>query len=192
VNIPESASRLGAVALAALWGLQLSAGSGWAAEGEKTWRPAYDLVMMWINFGILAFLLVKYARAPLLNLLRGEARKKAKAIEEAEESNRQMAQRLQDTVDSLDKGRERLRSVKERIIREGERRKQEIIESARRDSQLMLEQTRTRIDHQILEARDRLKAELIDRAVAKALDRLPGLLTTDDQKRLVEKFIEEV
>ena len=84
-----------------------------------------------------------------------------------------------------------MQSLKERLIREGERQRSEIIESARSESRIMLEQTRLRIDHQIVEARDRLKAELIDRAVEAALGRLPGVMTADDQKGLVETFIKE-
>jgi F-type H+-transporting ATPase subunit b len=147
--------------------------------------------MMWINFGILAFLLARYARAPLLNLLREEAKKTAQALEEAEESRRQTVQKLQDTVAALENSRERLRSIRERIIRDGERTKQEIIESARRESQGLLDQTRARVNHQIFEAQEHLKAELIDRAVEVALERLPRLITADDQKRLMEKFIQE-
>jgi F-type H+-transporting ATPase subunit b len=177
--------------MAAFIGLHLSAVCGWAAEGEKSWRATYDLVMMWVNFGILAFLLARYARAPLLNLLREEAKKTAQALEEAEESRRQTVQKLQDTVAALEDSRERLRSIRERIIRDGERTKQEIIESARRESQGLLDQTRARVNHQIFEAQEHLKAELIDRAVEVALERLPRLITADDQKRLMEKFIQE-
>jgi F-type H+-transporting ATPase subunit b len=191
MTISKFAIHLGVVFLGALGGLHLTAFSGWAAEGEKSWRATYDLVMMWVNFGILAFLLAKYARAPLINLLRGEGKKTARAIEEVADGKKLMAQKLQDTIAALDSSRERLRSVKERIIRDGERKKQEIIESARQDSQIMLEQTRTRIDHQVSEARERLKAELIDLTVEAALERLPHLMTVDDQKRLVEKFIKE-
>jgi F-type H+-transporting ATPase subunit b len=183
--------RLPAVAIILIGGLHLMAGSCWADEGGSTWRSTYDEVMLWLNFGILAFLLVKYGRAPLIGFLRGEAQRTAEEIERVEESKRRTDAKVQEMASAVENRRERLQSLKERLIQDGERQRSEIIESARSESRIMLEQTRLRIDHQIVEARDRLKAELIDRAVEAALGRLPGVMTTDDQKALVETFIKE-
>ena len=41
-----------------------------ASSGE--WRPVYDEVMLWVNFFILAFIIVKYGRKPLMNFLNGQ------------------------------------------------------------------------------------------------------------------------
>ncbi len=169
----------------------LSAGCGLAAEDAKTWRATYDLIMMWVNFSILAFLIVKYGRKPLISFLEGESRKTAEDIQRSEENKQQMDRRFQETVDSLDDSRKRIDSIRERILRDGERRKQEIIESARRESQLMLERTRQKIDTQIAEAQLRLKRELVDRAVAIALERLPAEITAEEQLRLVDRFVRE-
>lgn len=183
--------RLPAVSIILIGGLHLMAGPGWAGDGGSTWRSTYDEVMLWLNFGILAFLLVKYGRAPLIGFLRGEAQRTAADIERAEQSKRRMDEKAQEMSTSVENRRERLQSLKERLIREGERKRLEIIESARKESRIMLEQTRVSIDHQIVDARERLKAELIDRAVEAAVERLPGVITADDQEKLVEKFIKE-
>jgi F-type H+-transporting ATPase subunit b len=180
-----------AVAIALAGALHLTAGSCWAGDGESTWRAAYDEVMLWLNFGILAFLLVKYGRGPLINFLKSEVQRTSEDIEQAEKSKRRMDEKVQEMTAAAQNRRERLQSLKERLIREGERKRREIIESARNDGRIMLEQTRLDIDHQINEARERLKAELIDRAVEAALGRLPGVITADDQKKLVETFIQE-
>jgi F-type H+-transporting ATPase subunit b len=147
--------------------------------------------MLWLNFGILAFLLVKYGRGPLINFLKSEVQRTSEDIEQAEKSKRRMDEKVQEMTAAAQNRRERLQSLKERLIREGERKRREIIESARNDGRIMLEQTRLDIDHQINEARERLKAELIDRAVEAALGRLPGVITADDQKKLVETFIQK-
>jgi len=94
-------------------------------------------------------------------------------------------------ISAAENRRERLLALKQRLIQEGERKYREIIESAQRDSRILLERTQVDIDHQISEAQQRLKAELIDRAVEAALERLPGMITADDQKALVETFIQE-
>jgi F-type H+-transporting ATPase subunit b len=177
--------------LAGIAAFALLEGYGLAAEDAKTWRATYDIVMMWVNFSILAFLIVKYGRKPLIRFLEGESRKTAEDLQRGEENKQQMDRRFQETVDSLDDSRKRIDSIRERILREGERRKQEIIESARRERQLMLERTRQKIDTQIAEAQLRLKRELVDRAVAIALERLPAEITAEEQLRLVDRFLRE-
>jgi F-type H+-transporting ATPase subunit b len=191
VKLFSAASRLAAAGLVLAGALHLTAGSGWAEDGGSTWRATYDEVMLWLNFGILAFLLVKYGREPLIHFLKGEIQRTSEEIEQAEKSKRRMDEKVQEMTAAAQNRRARLQSLKERLTQEGERKHREIIESARRDSRTLLEQTQMGIDHQINEAKQQLKAELIDRAVEAALERLPGVITADDQKKLVETFIQE-
>lgn len=183
--------RCGGILLAGLAGLHLSAAGSWAAEGEASWRATYDLVMMWVNFAILAFLLVKYARTPLLNLLKGEADKAAAGLTQAHANKERVAQQVEDTLKALENARERTRDIQEKILAEGARQRQRIIDSAEHESRLLLDRTRQKIDTQIVEARLRIRSELIDRAVALALERLPAEITPEEQARLVERFVRD-
>jgi F-type H+-transporting ATPase subunit b len=171
--------------------VHLSTVLGWTAEGEASWRATYDLVMMWVNFGILAFLLVKYARAPLLNLLKGEAEKTAAGLQQAQAGKEQADQKVAETMQALETARERLQHIQEKIIAQGARQRQQIIDSARQESRLLLERTRHKIDAQIAEAHLRIRSELIDRAVAVALERLPAEITAEEQLRLVDRFVRD-
>ncbi len=183
--------RHGCILIGGLAAVPFSAVFAWAAEDQASWRPTYDLVMMWINFGILAFLLAKYARAPLVNLLKGEADKTAAVLKQAQEGRERIDQEVQDTKKALESARERLRDTQEKIMREGARQRQRIIDSAQHESRLLIERTRLKIDVQIAEAHLRLRDELIDRAVALALERLPEEITPEEQARLVDRFIRE-
>jgi F-type H+-transporting ATPase subunit b len=171
--------------------IPFTAALGWAQEAQPSWRATYDLVMMWVNFGILAFLIAKYARAPLLNLLKGEADKTAAGLKEAQAGKEQADQKVQETLQALENARERLRGVQEKIIGEGERQRQRIIDSARHESELLLDRTRQKIGFQIADAQQRLKHELVDRAVALAMERLPAEITPEDQLRLVDRFVQK-
>ncbi len=179
------------ILLAGMGAIPFTAALGWAQEAQPSWRATYDLVMMWVNFGILAFLIAKYARAPLLNLLKGEADKTAAGLKEAQAGKEQADQKVQETLQALENTRERLRGVQEKIIGEGERQRQRIIDSARHESELLLERTRHKIDSQIYEAHLRLRSELIDRAVAVAMERLPAEITSEEQLRLVDRFVQK-
>ena len=191
MTIHYASIRRWSILLGGLSGVPLTALFGWTAEGEASWRGAYDVIMMWINFGILAFLLVKYARAPLMNLLKGEVKKTAATLERAQEGKQQIDQKVKDTLIALEEGRERLRTIQEKIVSEGERQKQQIIESAKHESRLMLERTRLKIDYEIFQAREKVKAEFIDRAVEAVLDRLPSEITPEEQTKLIDRFIQE-
>ena len=183
--------RRGGIVLAVLAGVPLGAAWGWAAEGEASWRATYDLVMMWVNFGILAFLLVKYLRAPLLNLLKDEAHRTGASLKQAQAGREQVDQKVQETVQALEGARERLREIQEKILTEGKRQRQLIIESAQHESRLMFDRANLKIDAQIAEAHLRLRSELIDRAVALAMERLPAEITAEEQLRLLDRFIRE-
>lgn len=183
--------RCGGILLGGLAGVPLSAALGWAAEGQASWRATYDLVMMWVNFGILAFLLVKYVRAPLLNLLKGEADKTASGLMQAQAGQEQVEQKVEATLKALENARERLRGIQEKILAEGVRQRQRIIDSAQHESRLLLERTRQKIDGQIADAHRRIRSELIDRAVALAIERLPAEITAEEQLRLVDRFVRE-
>jgi F-type H+-transporting ATPase subunit b len=178
--------------LAAGGAFLFGAATAWAeGEGGGGWRATWDLALMWINFVILAFFIVKYLRVPLMNFLHGESRKTAEAIQEAEETRARVAREMQAARSAIENSRERFAAVKERIVTEGERRRLELIESARRESQLMLERARQGAEHQLAEAHERLRAELVDGAIAAAQERLPALIQAEDQEKLIERFIRE-
>ena len=59
----------GSYLLACLILLHLSAFEVQAADSSGDWRPMFDLVMRWVNFLILAFLLIKFSRAPIKKFL---------------------------------------------------------------------------------------------------------------------------
>mgnify|MGYP001089497298 CR=1 FL=1 len=169
--------------------MPISAVLAWAAEGEGSWRATYDLVMMWVNFGILAFLLVKYVRAPLLNMLKGEAEKTAAGLTHAQTGKEQADRTIEETLRALETARERMRGIQEKILAEGVRERQRIIDSARHESDLLLERTHQKIEAQIAEARLSLKRDLVDRAVGLAMERLPAEITTEEQHRMVDRFV---
>ena len=138
---------------------------------------------------ILAFLLVKYVRAPLLNMLKGEAEKTAAGLTHAQTGKEQADRTIEETLRALETARERMRGIQEKILAEGVRERQRIIDSARHESDLLLERTHQKIEAQIAEARLSLKRDLVDRAVGLAMERLPAEITTEEQHRMVDRFV---
>jgi len=174
---------------AGLIALLLSGPTALAAENTENWRTTYDLVMRWVNFAIIAILLVKFAKTPLKNFLsdrKGQIERKIKAYEQQkEEIEEKIAENQKMLADSVI----RFEKIKQMIIETGERKKLQIIEDAQQESRVLLEATKHKIEHQIREARNTIRSELIEAAIALAEKRLPAEITAADEQKLTDLFL---
>lgn len=153
-------------------------------------RPMWDLIMRWVNFLILAFVIVKYSRAPIAQFIKEKRAETSLTIKQLEEKKQAAERKIQEGQVLLQTSRDRLALIKERIVAEGRRRKERIIEDARQESRLMLAAAQVRIDSQIRDAANRVRHELIDKATEMAEARLPKLLAEQDHQRLVKRWLD--
>jgi F-type H+-transporting ATPase subunit b len=176
--------------LAGILSLYLLGLDGYAAEGSSNWRPTYDLIMRWINFGIIVFVVYKYARKPFMNFLRGRKEKVAGEIEELETRRDEVVAKIDRTQKDIEESDVRFAKLKERIIQQGEKKKSEIIESAQTHGKSMIEDAKRRVDTHFLQAKNAFRSELIDKAVDMALERLPGQITPEDNEQFTREFLD--
>jgi F-type H+-transporting ATPase subunit b len=170
-------------------GIHLLGSEASAADDSGNWRPVFDLVMRWLNFGIIVFILVKYARTPIKDFLLSRGEEVAREIEKIEEKKEEANQKIQDAARMLDESEVRFARIKERLIQEGEIKKQKIIEDARQESKILLESTKKRLENQFVDAKKAFKSELVDMAVSLAMKRLPDEITTEDNQKLTDQFL---
>jgi len=174
---------------AVLIALLLSGPDALAAESTENWRSTFDLVMRWVNFAIIAILLVKFTKTPIKNFLsdrRGQIERKIKACEQQKEA---VEEKIIENQKMLADSMIRFEKIKKAIIEDGERKKQQIIEDAQQESRMLLEATKHKIEHQIREARNAIRSELIESAIALAEKRLPAEITAADQQKLTDLFL---
>lgn len=162
-----------------------------AAEAAGEWRPMYDLILRYINFIILAFLIVKYARKPLVNFFREKSQDVKKEIEMIEAEKEEMRLQVKALQESREQGKEKLEQLKERIISQGRARRQDIVDDAKLESKLLLENTQRKIENQLVKARHTLRTEMIDLAFDMALSRLPEAVTDQDSHRFIQHYLEK-
>lgn len=179
----------GSCFLTGLFILHLSAFEVLAADNPGDWRPVFDLVMRWVNFLILAFLLIKFSRVPIKTFLEGKKQEIADEIGELEAEKEEILRQIDESKKQLKNSRERLAELKKRIIAQGERNRQRIIEEAEQESKLMLKSAQQKMDSWIIEARQNLKMELVDTAIALAADMLPEKITAEDNQKFIDAFI---
>ena len=162
------------------------------ADAASGWRPTYDLVMRWLNFGILVVLFFKYARKPLVSFLRGQASKIEKNIQGVEAEKDAIEARVKELEEKQAEGRKRFKAIEERIISHGELKKQKIIDDAKTESRLMIESAKRKMAFEIIAARQKLRDEIVDQAVDLAMQKLPQHMTDQDAHTVLQSNIEDI
>jgi F-type H+-transporting ATPase subunit b len=160
-----------------------------AAENSSNWRPIYDLILRYINFGIIVFVIIKYGKTPIMNFLRGQKEKLAKEIQQLEDEKENVASQVKEMVKTIDESEERFEELKERIVDQGEKKKAEIIQAAQAHSESMILDAKRRIQSHFLQAKHDFRAELIDAAVDLALERFPKEMTPEDDEKFTREFL---
>ena len=170
-------------------GIHLLGSEASAADDSGNWRPVFDLVMRWLNFGIIVFILVKYARTPIRDFLLSRREEVAREIEGIEAQKEEAEKKIQDAVRMLNESEIRFTKIKERIIQEGEKSRQKIIEDAQQESKILLESTKKRLANQLVDAKKTFQSELVDMAISLAMKRLPDEITTEDNQNFTNQFL---
>lgn len=161
-----------------------------AAEEAASWRPIWDTVWMWINFFILVFLIVKFGKEPLTDFLRGRREEIAKEIESLEWDKEKTTSALQETRQLITEGDAHIKTIKDRIVKEGERVKQGIIDDAKKQSEYMLEDARRKVKNQFAEAQKTFRADLINMAITAASEKAAAEINDDDQQHLLSYYFD--
>lgn len=157
--------------------------------GGPEWRPTYDKVMTWINFGILAFILIRFGKKPIMNFLRSQKDEVADEIEKLEKEKSRVGAEIEKTQQALADSDAHFSDLRNRIIRMGEQKKEEIIRQAQQQTETMMEIAKQKIGGRILAARRDFKAELVDAAVDMATERLPREVNDADNERLLSLYL---
>jgi len=189
VNYVKRTLLTGSWFLTCLIMLHLSAFEVLAADHPGDWRPIFDLVMRWVNFLILAFVLIKFSRAPIKKFLDGKKHDIADEIGGLEAEKEEMLRQIDDRKKQFENSMDRLSDLKKRIVAQGEKNRQMIIEAAEQESKILLQSARQKVNNRIVEARQALKSELVDAAIALATNLLPEKITEEDNQKFIDAFM---
>jgi F-type H+-transporting ATPase subunit b len=146
--------------------------------------------MRWVNFLILAFLLIKFSKAPIKSFLDSKKEDIASQIDELEADKNRILLEIDENRKQIENSKERLSQLKKTIIAQGEKNKLKLIEDAERESKILLESAKQKIESRVADARELLKAELVDEAIALAMKKLPESITDQDNQKFIDTFIE--
>ena len=167
----------------------LDGSSALAQEAMSPGRRVWNNIMLLFNFGILVFVFVKYARKPLMDLLRNMCRKIEETLNTAGHQLREAQVRLDEEKAKLETIEEHLKTIEERILQIAAAEKAAIIEHGRLSAERMIENAGSYANYRLSMAQKALSDELVDMAVAIAGQRLAAGVSAKDDIRLVENFL---
>jgi len=181
-----------------MWGLAAAA-FGWVEEayGASSTvfgidRSLWDLCWRWINFGILVYFIMKYLKGPLVNFIKGRREAIAGLFDQLREKEQALDRRRREQEALLAQMDEKIESIKAYYHEIGQEEKAKILAQAERIRQHILEDAKLYAAREFEEAKKRFRAEVVDKAVLLAEERIRKKITKKDQQRLLANYLEQL
>jgi F-type H+-transporting ATPase subunit b len=160
-----------------------------AAGNETESLFSSNMLFKGINFAILLFLLYRFVRKPIANMLSGSAENTKKAVDEAKEelakAKSQLVEYEQKTAD-LEK---ELVSREAAAMASIESEKEKMIADAKLQAQKLEEQAQNRIDQNILKTKNDIREFLVNESVQLAEKIITEQIGSKEQKTLVDNYV---
>ena len=164
----------------------------YAAEKLSAGRKLWDNIMLWVNFGILVFFFIKYAKKPLMDFLRGVRSKIAKDLNTNEEKLDDVKSVMSVETEKLETIDAHIESIRQSIIEMGKKEKEKIVAQAKLTAERMIEEAKAYSGYQLTKAKKALSDEMVDIAVSIAKNKLKKGISEEDDERLISRFILEL
>lgn len=163
-----------------------------AADGGGLDRQTWDFAMRIVNFAILAFIIYKYGKGPLVKFLASKRASVVLSLEELEKEKEYLAEQHDEQTDSLAKIDEKIESIRDYYRQLGHDEKQKIMERAELHRSQMLEDAQLRADREIEKAKAKFRSEVVEMAMSLAESRIRQNITVLDDRNLVQDYIAQL
>ena len=160
-----------------------------AAEELGYGRKIWDNILLWLNFGILVFFFIKYARKPLMDYLRGEGGKISKRLDELGSQRDHVASIMKGEGDRLDNIDKQILELKKTVIEIAQKEKEKIVGQAKIKAVQMIENAKSEAAVRLAAAKKALNDEVAEIAISMVQENLKKGLSPEDNERFVDQFI---
>lgn len=171
-----------------LYGLLLTFSSGGAGD-PFNWSYVFKHT---VNLLILIFVLFYFLKNPLKSFLMDRRGVIAKKIEDSKKEIAEAKQTYDLYMEKMSNLDNEIRELKDTIKKEAEIERQEIIKQAEISAIKMREDARETIKSEAAKAKQEIQNEVVTLAIKLAEDILKNNLDESDNKRMIEKFVQEV
>jgi F-type H+-transporting ATPase subunit b len=148
-----------------------------------------SLIVQVVNFLILLFILKRLLYKPFLAKMEERTSTIQKALDEAKAARAEAAKQQEDNEARLRAAYAEAAVVREQALKEAAEESRKHIEAAQKQSRKMVEDTKSQLDAEVRRARDELRREVGDLAVAVAEKLVHKSLRDEDHRRIVAEAI---
>lgn len=164
-----------------------------AAEGgECGGRQIWDMVWRIVNFLILIAILWKLLADKIKSYFSDRRFEIAEMIDTADKARSDAEKQFADYQEKLKNIDRDIQEIRDSIMGELEGEKQRIIEEGKIVAERIIEQAKWSAEQEILKAKNSLRNQVVDMAGDIASGLVASSMTPEDQKRLIEEYLEKV
>lgn len=165
-----------------------------AASGEGGIPKEKWLDLLWrtLNFAGLLIILIATLKKPIANALHGRRQAIIEKFEDLEAQKSEAERVYREYEGKLAKIDAEVQTIINNAVQQGEAEKARIIEDANRAAGDIQRQAEMAIQHELTEAKLKLRGEIAEQAVRMAEDLIKQNLKEADQARMVEDYLERV
>jgi len=160
----------------------------WGIPTTKWW----DLLWRTLNFAVLLIVLIKVLAKPIANGLHARQKSISEQFTDLEERKVEADQAYQSYEDKLASINKEVSDIIQSAISQGEAEKERIINDANRAAEDIKRQAEMAIQHELTEAKLKLREEVANQAVVMAEELIRKNLQEADQVKLIEDYLEKV
>jgi len=160
----------------------------WGIPTAKWW----DLLWRTLNFAILIIVLVKVLSKPFANGLRARQQGISEQFADLEERKAEADKAYQTFEEKLAAIDGEVNEIIQSAVAQGEAEKERIIDEANRAAADIKRQAEMAIQHELTEAKLRLREEVANQAVVLAEEMIRKNLQETDQVKLIEDYLAKV
>ena len=151
-----------------------------------------QLLLQFINFGVLVFILVHFLKKPLGAYLQSRSRSVREKVEEAERLIREAGE-----AKKLFEGRlaglgAEIDAFRKSVLEEMEKEKKKVLDEASALAARISDQARLAYEQEMRETMARVRSEVAARTIKAAEEKVRGAFSKDEHDRMVEDFIKRV
>ncbi len=170
------------------------AGAAGEGEGHGGGLISLDksLIIQVANFVLLLVLLRKFLYTPLVAKMEERTAAIKKSLEEAQAARAQAAKQQEENAERLRAAHAEAEAIRTRALKEASEEQQKLVAAARVESQRMVDSAKAQLEAETRRAREELRREVSDLAVAVAEKLVGKSLRDEDHRRIVTEALSRV
>ena len=148
-----------------------------------------SLIVQFVNFFILLFILQRLLYKPLLGKMQERTAAIKESLDQAQAARAEALRQQEENEAKLRAAYAEAAAIREQALEEAGEESRKHIDAAQTQARKLVEDTKAQLDAEVRRARDELRREVSDLAVAVAEKLVRRTLREDDQRRIVTEAI---